>query len=273
MPFGLCNILATFQRLIQNCTGELNLIYCLIYRDDIIIFSSMAEEHFHHLHITFDQFREHNLKLKPSKCNFFRNKITYLAQWVSKDGVHPSDLNMKAITECALPQTYTEVCVFLGLVGHYRRFINGFACITQPLSKYLAREGANRKSEWVSLTEEAMKAFEAFKQVCMTAPILMFADYTKLFIGDWCIQRWIMNCVVTEASRQAVPQKYHCTKLQFLELKWAVTEHFKEYLPYQSFVMRTDNNLFTHIMSTPNLDDTCHWWVSVLAQFNFELEY
>ena len=101
----------------------------------------MAEEHLHCLHIVFYQFREHNLKLKPSKCDFYRNKITYLTHWVSKDGVHPSNSNLEAITECTLPQTYTEVCTFLGLVGHYRRFIKEFAHITKPLSEYLAGEG------------------------------------------------------------------------------------------------------------------------------------
>ena len=155
---------------------------CLIYLDDIIIFSQMAEEHLHHLCIVFDQYRDHTLKLKPTKCNFFRNEITYLAHQVSTDGVCPSNSNLKAITECTPPQTYKEVCTFLGLVGHYRRFIKGFTCIAQPLSEYLAREGASRKSEQVSLTEDAMKALEALKQACMTAPILVFADYTKPFL-------------------------------------------------------------------------------------------
>ena len=79
MPFGLCNMPATFQRLMQNCLRELNLTYCLIYLDDIVVFSQTAEEYPHCLHIVFDQFREYNLKLKPSKCDFFRNKVTYLA--------------------------------------------------------------------------------------------------------------------------------------------------------------------------------------------------
>ena len=74
MPFRLCNMPATFQRLMQNCPGELNLTYCLIYLDDIIIFSQTAEEHLHHLHIIFDKFTEHNPKLKPSKCNFLGMK-------------------------------------------------------------------------------------------------------------------------------------------------------------------------------------------------------
>ena len=65
MPFGLCNPPATFQRLMKNCLGELNLTYCLIYLDDIVVFLQTAGEHLHHMRIVFDQFREHNLKLKP----------------------------------------------------------------------------------------------------------------------------------------------------------------------------------------------------------------
>ena len=107
MAFGLCNAPATFQQLIQNCLGELNLIYCLIYLDDIVVFLHTAEEYLHWLHAVFDQFREHNLKLKPMKCNFFKEEITYLEHWVSKDGVWPSNLNWKATTECVPPQTYT----------------------------------------------------------------------------------------------------------------------------------------------------------------------
>ena len=79
MPFGLCNAPATFQRLIQNCLSELNLIYCLIYLDDIIIFLWMVEEHLHRLCVVFNQFREYNLKLKPSKCSLFEEEINYLA--------------------------------------------------------------------------------------------------------------------------------------------------------------------------------------------------
>ena len=74
MPFGLCNAPATFQWLMQNCLGELILMYCLICLDDIVVFSQTAEEHLCHLHFVFDWFRQHNLKLKPSKCNFLERK-------------------------------------------------------------------------------------------------------------------------------------------------------------------------------------------------------
>ena len=73
MPFGLCNAPTTFQHLMQNTLGELNLKYCIIYLDDVIVFGHSEEEHLECLRIVFEHFREFNLKLKPSKCSFFQS--------------------------------------------------------------------------------------------------------------------------------------------------------------------------------------------------------
>ena len=111
------------------------------------------------------------------------------------------------------------------------------------LSKYLTGEGASRKLEWMSLTEEAMKAFEVLKHACMTAPILVFADYTKLLLLETDASKDGLGSVPLQkqadrqyhpmayGSRSLTPHKenYHSTKLEFPALKWAVTEHFKEY--------------------------------------------
>ena len=83
MPFGLCNMPATFQCLMQNTLGELNLTYCIIYLDDVIVFGCSEKEHLEHLCVVFEHFREFNLKLKPSKCLFFQSEIVYLAHHVS----------------------------------------------------------------------------------------------------------------------------------------------------------------------------------------------
>ena len=71
---------------------------------------------------------------------------------------------------------------FLGLLGHYRRFIKGFTQIAQPLNEHLAGERTSRKSEQVSLSQEALQAFEALKHACMNSPVLAFTDYTKDFL-------------------------------------------------------------------------------------------
>ena len=117
---------------------------------------------------------------------------------VSKDGVQPSNSNLKAIRECMLPQTYTELHAFLGLDGNYGRFIKGFTCFAHPLSEHLAGEWASRKSEKVSLTEYALKTFEALKQACMTAPILAFADYTKPFLLETDVSKDGLGAVLLQ---------------------------------------------------------------------------
>ena len=176
---------------------------------------------------------------------------------------------------------------FLGLDGHYRRFIKGFTLIAQPFNDHLTGEGASRKSEWVSLSEDALKAFKALKQACMTAPVLAFADYTKPFLLETDASKDRLRVLLSQkqADRQYHPvaygsralmpyeKNYHSTKLEFLALKCMVTEHFKEYLPYQYFLVKTDNNPLTYIMMTPDIDATGHQWVRALVQFNFELEY
>ena len=287
MPFGLCNMPATFQWLMQNCMGKLNFVYCLIFLDDLIVFSSTTEEHLHQLRVVFGHLREYNLKVKPSKCSLFKEEINYLAHKVSKAGIHPSDINVKAIAEYAPPKTYTEIRAFLGLVGHYRHFIKGFARIAQPLDEHLTGEGACRKTERVSLSKEALKAFETLKQACMNTPVLAFANYTKEFLLETDASKQGLGAIFSQKqedgrfhpvaySSQALTiheKNYHSTKLEFLALKWAVTEHFREYLLYQPFVVKTDNNPLSYIMSTPNLDATGHHWVNALAKYDFWLEY
>ena len=182
MPFGLCNAPPTFQRLMQNCLGELNLTYCLIYLDDMIVFSETPEEHLLRMRVVFDHLKEHGLKLKPSKCDMFKTEINYLAHHVSKEGVQPSKKNLESITQCPPPDTYTKVKSFVGLVGHYRCFIKGFAKIAVPLYDLTSGEIKDKKSEHVDLSLEAREAFERLKANCLQAPILAFPDFNKPFL-------------------------------------------------------------------------------------------
>ena len=121
----------------------------------------------------------------------------------------------------------------------------------------------------------------------MGTPVLAFADYTKDFLlkTDACKEGLGVVLSQKQADGQyhlvaydswaltAHEQNYHSTKLEFLALKWAITEHFKEYLLYQPFLVRTDNNPLTYIMATPNLDATGHQWVGALVKFDNQLEY
>ena len=140
MPFGLCNAPAAFQHLMQNTLGELNLTYCIIYLDDIIVFGHMEEGHLEQLCMVFKRFQEFNLKLKPSKCSFFQSEIVYLAHHISQKGILPSRENVQAVQEFPMPETYTQAHTFCRLAGHYRMFIKGFTNLERPLYDVLGKE-------------------------------------------------------------------------------------------------------------------------------------
>ena len=136
MPFGLTNAPATFQRLMESCLGELHLNWCIIYLDDIIVFSRTPEEHVHRLRAVFEKLKAAGLKLKPSKCDFFKKEIKYLGHVVSKEGVSTDPDKIKSVTEWPQPTTVTEVRSFLGFVSYYRRFIPNFSKVAKPLISY-----------------------------------------------------------------------------------------------------------------------------------------
>ena len=106
----------------------------------------------------------------------------------------------------------------------------------------------------------------------MMVPILVFTDYTKLFLLEIDVSKDGLGAVllhkqadgwyhpIAYGSRALTPyeKNYHSTKLEFLALKWEVMDHFTEYLPYQSFVVWMVNNPLMYIMSTPNLDAIGH---------------
>ena len=244
------------------------------------------------MRVVFDCLHEHSLKLKPSKCEVFKSEINYLAHHVSQKGVLPSKKNLESITQCPPPDTYTKVKSFVGLVGHYRHFIKGFAKIAAPLYNLTSGDNKDKKSEHVDLSPEACEAFDHLKAACLQAPILSFPDFTKPFLletdasgrglGDVLSQKQAdgryhpiayTSCVMNETE-----QRYHSNKQEFLALKWAITEQFHEYLsPYgknqNEFVVHTDNNLLTYIFSSANLDAARQQWVAHLTSYNFSLEY
>ena len=127
MPFGLTNTPATFQCLMQNCLGDLHLNWCIIYLDDIIVYSKTLEEHLERLEAVFQKIGKAGLKLKPSKCEFFKSEITYLGHIVSNKGIATDPKKIQAIQLWPRPMTVTEVHKFTGLMNYYRKFVHGYA--------------------------------------------------------------------------------------------------------------------------------------------------
>ena len=248
MPFGLFNVPATFQHLMQNTLAELNLRYCVIYLDDIIVFGCTEEEHLECLCIMFKRFWEFNLKLKPSKCSFLQLEIMYLARHISRRGILPSQDNVRAMEEFPMPETYTQVCTFCRLAGHYWRFIKGFANIARPLYDMLGKEV---KMGPADLPLEAREAMNVLKRKVQSTHVLVFPDFDKPFLLETDASKEGLEVVLSQKqsdghyhpvtfgshSLTLSEKNYHSSKLEFLALKWSVTEYFKEYLAYSPFVV------------------------------------
>ena len=181
MPYGLCNAPAMFQCLMQNCLGELNLTYTLIYLDDMIVYSKTEEEYLVCLRAVLEPFMEHGLKLKPSKCNFFHTEISYLGHKVSTAGMELGTEGLKGIAEIAPPTMYTQVRKFLGTIGYFRCFIKGYARITKLLNDLLQGKNSKLKSQSFGLPPDALAMFQELKMKCLTAPVLAFTDFKKPF--------------------------------------------------------------------------------------------
>ena len=195
--------------------------------------------------------------------------------------------NLKAIAEMAPPKTYTEIWCFTGMTGFFWQFIKGYSKIAKPLNDLLEGEASKLKNDELELMPEALQAFEDLKKKCMAAPVLVFADFMKPFRLETDASAGELGAVLLQesddghyhpiafASRELKggEPKYHSSKLEFLALKWAVTEQFCEYLQYQPFTVWTDNNPLTYILTTPNLDALGHHLVATLARYNMKLEY
>ena len=287
MPFGLTNAPATFQRLMESCLGELHLDWCIIYLDDIIIFSKTPDDHITRLEGVLEKLAKAGLKLKPSKCEFFRSSLKYLGHIVSKDGIATDPRKIEAIRNWPRPKTVTDVRSFTGFTNYYRKFIKGYAKIARPLHELTSGDNAKRKNQKVDWNIRCNDSFEALKSICSDCPVLAYADYAKPFVlhtdasttglGAVLYQKQEdgKERVIAYASRtlNKSERNYDAHKLEFLALKWAITDRFHEYLYGATFDVYTDNNPLTYILSTAKLDAMGHRWVASLGPYNFTLHY
>ena len=177
MPFGLTNAPATFQRLMECVLAGLNGEQCLIYIDDIIVFSRTFSEHLDRLHKVFSKLEEAGLKLQTSKCHFAQKVVRYLGHEVSADGIRPDPAKTEAVSNYPVPRNAKELKQFMGLSNYYRRFVKDYSKIAEPLFKLLTKEGVKNFS-WSS---SCQSAFDDLKERLISPPILAYPDFKKPF--------------------------------------------------------------------------------------------
>ena len=176
MPFGLASAPSTFQRMMEIVLSGLSFETCLCYRDDVIIFSRTFDEHCTRLQTVRLRLREHNLRVKLSKCTFGARQVRYLGHLISEDGVKPDPTKIEAVQNLSTPNSIKSVRHFVGLASYYRRFIKGFSTIAAPLTDLTKK---NARFEW---SEACDHAFETLKALLCSAPVLSYPNLAQAFI-------------------------------------------------------------------------------------------
>ena len=134
MPFWLTNAPNVFTCLMNNVLHKYLDKFVVVFIDDILIYSKSKEEHEEHFKIVLQVLREHQLYAKFSKCDFFKDKIQYLVHVITKDGISIDPEKIKSIEKWPVPKDVTDVRSFMGITSYYRRFIEGFSRIANPIT-------------------------------------------------------------------------------------------------------------------------------------------
>ena len=292
MAFGLCNAPSTFQRLMERIFGDQSFQSLLLYLDDVVVFSTSVKQHLQRLELVLQRLQKENLKVKLSKCCFFQKQVKYLGHVVSEDGVATDPDKIAAVAQWKCPENVKELKSFLGFASYYRRFVPGFSQIASPLNSLAAKLTSKDKRVKNAIkphwTEKCHTAFQTLKQKLTTAPVLAYADFNKPFILDVDASHDGLGAVLSQewegkirpiafASRslrrtERNMQNYSSMKLEFLALKWAVAEKFREYLVGQKCTVYTDNNPLSHLQ-TAKLGAVEQRWASELASFDLDIKY
>ena len=220
-------------------------------------------------------------------------RVKYVGHVVSEHGIEPDDDKISKVQEWPTPTKQEEVRKFLGFVGYYRKFIRDFSKIARPLTDLIPSTTRSKTTSkkttklpawtWGPAQEEA---FQTLKARLTSPPVLAYPDFTLPFEVHTDASSLGLGAVLyqTENGQQHViayasrglsksERNYPAHKLEFLALKWAVTETFHDYLHCKRFTVVTDNNPLTYVLTTARLDATGHRWVAALAAFDFDVIY
>jgi hypothetical protein len=154
MSFGLTNAPAYFMYLMNKVFMEYLDKFVVVVIDDILVYSRSKEEHEEHLHLALQKLREHRLYAKLSKCGFWMKQVAFLGHVISKGGIYVDPIKVQDVLSWNAPMSVSDIRSFLGLVGYYLRFIEGFSKISKPMTELLKKD---KKSKWTSACEASFQ--------------------------------------------------------------------------------------------------------------------
>ena len=279
VPFGLAQAPAYFQQLIsmvlQDCSE-----FMMAYLDDIIIFTRNEREHLKHIQIIFQKLIDAGLKLKESKCDFFKKEIHYLRHLISSEGIHPLLEKLDTICNMPSPKTPKEIKQFLGLCGYYRKFVPRFSDIARPLSKLTAHDAV---FVWC---EQCELSFQMLKDTLVSAPILKYPNTSKpytIFTYGWAgvlMQEHtsVLNGKKTTTKHPVayVSDLFHGSQLNWAAMTkeaYAIYMTIKKstfYITGHDVTLRSDHLPLNKFLNQMTLNNTVNNWVMEIKSFKIK---
>lgn len=176
MPMGLTNAPAAFQRVMELVLKWLPWHICMVYLDDILIYSRSFEDHLSALGEDFTRIGTAGLRLNARKCHLAQDHVVFLGHVISAEGLRLDPKNTEKVKSWPVPRSATEVCAFLGLCSYYRRFVRSFAQLAVPLSHLTGKDVP------FQYTADCKEAFESLRDALCAEPIMSHPDFTHCFI-------------------------------------------------------------------------------------------
>ncbi|GKB13163.1 putative reverse transcriptase domain-containing protein [Tanacetum coccineum] len=244
MPFGLTNALAVFMDLMNRVFYEYLDRFVIVFINDILVYLKTSEEHKDHLHIVLEILRQKKLYEKFLKCDFWLEQVAFLGHIVSVDGISMDLAKVEAITKWPRPTTVTEVRSFLGLVGYYRRFVEGFSLLALPLTKLMRKE---EKFVW---NEEREKSFEELKRRLVSSPVIAYASRQ--------LKPYEVNYLTHDFELAAV--------VFALKIWW-------HYLYGETCNIFTDHKSLKYIFTQKELNMRQRRWLELLKDYDANMQY
>ena len=278
MPFGLTNAPATFQRYMDVVLAGLKWKSVLVYLDDIGIFSQTFEEHLGHLREVFERLRKYNLRLKPSKCNFFQREFKYLGHIISAEGIGCDPDKVKAILEMPAPKSVKQVRSFVGKCNYYREMLENYAIKCKPLYELLK---LHNRFQWGEVEQQA---FELLKKDLAKFPVVCHPNYDFPFKVQTDASDDGIGAVLTQFIN-GKERIIKCTSrvLQPFEKKWCprekealaviyACESFRPFILHTFFTIQTDHESLQFLLKAKSPARLVRWSLK-LSEFNFKIEY
>ena len=277
MPMVLTNSPATFSKLMEIAMKGLTRQSLMIYLDDIIVFSQTEVQHIERLTQVFERLREANLKIKVNKSSLFQKQVKYLGHVISAEGISTDPDKIKAIQNIKTPVNTKDIKSLLGMAGYYRKFIQDYATIVQPLTRLL------KKKVPYLWTEECAKSLNTLKSAMISSDILMYPDFMKEFILDTDCSGIAMGAVLSQLNEQEEekPIAYFSRSLNNAQRNYPITKqemcalvesirHFKPYLYGSKFTCRVDHHSLIWLKSMKNPTGILARWLETLEEYSFK---